>query len=58
MSNAGNGSVYPIKEFGPFSYFWPETPEGPWFKVTEISESQYYNEYRNKAIWPADIPLP
>ena len=58
--NKSNGRVYPVKEFGPFSYYWPDSPDGPWFTKEEISEYQYYNDnwYSRFHLWPSDIPLP
>ena len=58
--NKSNGRVYPVKEFGPFAYYWPDSPEGPWFSIEKITEYQYYHDdwYSRGHIWPSDIPLP
>lgn len=58
--NKSNGRVYSVKEFGPFSYYWPNTPDGPWFSKTEITENQFNNDswYSRFRFWPSDVPIP
>ena len=56
--NKSNGRVITVRELGPITYYWPNTPEGPWFTVETVSEYRYNNELGNYQIWPSDIPLP
>ena len=54
--NKRNKAVYEAKSKGPFAFYWPDTPDGPWFKWISVSEYEY-----NQCVWPvwpSDVPLP
>ena len=57
--NKRNKMIYPLKQSAPVTYYWPQSPGGPWWSVESISADQYkyYREY-GYHVWPSDIPLP
>lgn len=57
--NKSNGRVYTVKESRPFAYYWPETPDGPWWnpEVIDYETYKFWLE-RGMAVWPSNIPLP
>ncbi len=57
--NKRNNMIYPLKQSYPITYYWPQTPDGPWWDVKSISSDEYQN-YREYGfhVWPSDIPLP
>ena len=59
--NKRNNAVIDIRNIGPFSFYWPDTPDGPWFVKRSITEYEYNSTgygYGSHRIWPSDVPLP
>jgi hypothetical protein len=58
--NKRNHAVYDVIDGGPFTYYWPNTPDGPWFVRRSLTEYEYNHDpfYSNCHVWPSDIPLP
>ena len=51
--------IYPLKESNPITYYWPQTPEGPWWSFQEINYSTFkFYKDNGYPVWPSDIPLP
>ena len=57
--NKSNGRIYTIKESYPVTYYWPNTPDGPWWNAISIqAETYYYYKEHGWQDWPSDLPLP
>ena len=54
--NKRNKAVYEAKSKGPFAFYWPDTPDGPWFKWISVTEYEYHECIW--PVWPSDVPLP
>lgn len=57
--NKRNQMIYPLKESNPITYYWPQTPDGPWWSFQEIDYATF-KSYKDSGfhVWPSDIPLP
>lgn len=58
--NKRNKAVYEVLGGNPFTFYWPNTPDGPWFVRRSLTEYEYNHDpfYSNCPVWPSDIPLP
>jgi hypothetical protein len=58
--NKRNNAVYEVLGGNPFTFYWPNTPDGPWFVRRSLTEYEYNHDpfYSNCHVWPSDIPLP
>ena len=66
--NLNNGLELVLLRSAPFTFYWPETPLGPLYKITPFKEykdydgtihtaKEQYDNY-NAFVWPDDVPMP